>query len=53
MKLLMFCGAVALVTCESSSADGDILLEMREELAQLKAEMKAKDTQRDAEQTPR
>jgi hypothetical protein len=40
MKLLIFCGAVALITCASSSVDGDILLEMREELAQMKAEMK-------------
>ena len=39
MKLLMFCGAVALITCASSSVDGDIMLEMREEFAQMKAEM--------------
>jgi hypothetical protein len=32
--------AVALITCESSSVDGNILLEMREEFAQMKAEMK-------------
>ena len=35
----MFCGAVALITCASSSVDGDILLEMREEFAQMKAEI--------------
>jgi hypothetical protein len=45
MKLLMLCGAVALITCASSSVDGDILLEMREEFAQMKAEMKAENAQ--------
>jgi hypothetical protein len=49
MKLLMFCGAVALITCASSSVDGDILLEMREEFAQMKAEMKAENAQMKAE----
>jgi hypothetical protein len=38
MKLLMFCGAAALITCASSSVDGDILLEMREEFAQMEVE---------------
>jgi hypothetical protein len=41
MKLLMwgvFCGAVALVTCESSSDHGT-LSEMREEFAQMKADI--------------
>jgi hypothetical protein len=41
MQQLVFCGAVALITCESSSVDGNILLEMREEFAQMKVEMKA------------
>jgi hypothetical protein len=48
MKLLIFCGAVGLITCASSSVDGDILLEMREEFAQMKAEiseLKAKNTE--------
>jgi hypothetical protein len=39
MKLLMFCGAVLLITCASSSVD-DTFSEIREELAQMKAEMK-------------
>jgi hypothetical protein len=39
MKLLVLVATVALVTCESSS-DYDTLSEMREEFAQMKAEMK-------------
>jgi hypothetical protein len=39
MKLLVLAATVALVTCESSSGH-DILSEMREEFAQMKAEMK-------------
>ena len=38
MKLLVLVATVALVTCESSS-DYDTLSEMREEFAQMKAEM--------------
>ena len=54
MKLLMFCGAVALITCASSSVDGDILLEMREEFAQMKtqiSELKTENTEMKAEIT--
>ena len=41
MKLLVLVATVALVTCESSSDyDYDTLSEMREEFAQMKAEMK-------------
>jgi hypothetical protein len=39
MELLVFCGAVALITYELSCVDGNILLEMREEFAQMKAEI--------------
>jgi hypothetical protein len=48
MKLLMFCGAVALITCASSSLDGDILLEINAKFQRLGAEnaqMKAKISQ--------
>jgi hypothetical protein len=54
MKLIMFCGAVALITCASSSVDGDILLEMREEFAQMKtqiSELKTENTEMKAEIT--
>jgi hypothetical protein len=48
MKLLMFYGAVALVTCASSSLDGDILLEINAKFQRLEAanaQMKAKISQ--------
>jgi hypothetical protein len=55
MELLVFCGAVALITYELSCVDGNILLEMREEFAQMKAEiaeLKAENTEMKAQRNP-
>jgi hypothetical protein len=54
MKLTMFCGAAALITCMSSSVDGDILLEINAKFQRLEAEnaeMKAENAEMKAEMT--